>query len=321
VKKILIIRFSSIGDIVLTEPLIRGIKKQYPHSHITFLTKEMYLSLLEFNPQIDKIICIKRKAGEAIDELKNLSFDLVLDLHKNYRSTFIKLSLGYKSNNLFKANMAKWKMVRLKSKDEIEHITLRYIKTAEAIGIKYDGEGLNFYLNPDTNIHNFNLPHNYIALASGGKYKTKCMPPELIAKIIDKTNLPVVVLGGREEEFIGEDIRKHTNKIFINLINKCSLAQSALIIKNADKVIANDTGLMHISAAYKKRMVVIWGNTTPRFGFFPFYPDDSKSLYKNFDVDLSCKPCSKLGFEICPKKHFNCMMQQPVNDIANWLNE
>jgi ADP-heptose:LPS heptosyltransferase len=103
--------------------------------------------------------------------------------------------------------------------------------------------------------------------------------------------------------------------------NKCSLAQSALIIKNADKVIANDTGLMHISAAYKKRMVVIWGNTTPRFGFFPFYPDDSKSLYKNFDVDLSCKPCSKLGFEICPKKHFNCMMQQPVNDIANWLNE
>jgi ADP-heptose:LPS heptosyltransferase len=306
---------------VLTEPLIRAIKKQHPHSHITFLTKEIYKSLLEFNPNIDNIICIKKKAGEAIEELKNLSFDLVLDLHKNYRSLFIKLSLGYKSSTLFKGNMAKWKMVRLKSKDSIEHISFRYLKTAETLNIKYDGEGLNFYLNPNTSIKELNLPEKYIALACGGKYKTKCMPAELIASIIDKTKLSLVVLGGKEEEFIGEDIRKHTKKEFINLINRCSLSQSALIIKNAEKVIANDTGLMHISTAFKKKMAVIWGNTTPRFGFYPLYPDDSKNLYKDFDLDLDCKPCSKLGFDTCPKKHFNCMMQQPVNEIANWLNK
>lgn len=319
-KNILIIRFSSIGDIVLTEPLIRGIKAQHPHSKITFLTKEMYKSLLEFNPDIDEIITIKKKSGEAIEELKKHNFDLVLDLHKNYRSTFIKLSLGYKSSTLFKANMTKWKMVRLKTKESIEHICLRYIKTASGINVKYDGKGLNFHTNPNTSVSEFNLPEKYIALASGGKFKTKCMPPDLIARIIDGVNYPIVILGGREEEYITEEVRKHTKKDFVSLISKCSLMQSALIIKNAEKVIANDTGLMHISTAFKKKMAVIWGNTTTHFGFAPFYPDNSEYLYKNFEVSLNCRPCSKLGYQQCPKKHFNCMQQQPVNEIVNWLN-
>ncbi|MCC7050550.1 MAG: glycosyltransferase family 9 protein [Bacteroidia bacterium] len=318
-KNILIIRFSSIGDIVLTEPLIRCLKKKYPEIEITFLTKVGYKPLLENNSNITRIITINKKAGEALEELRKIDFDLILDLHKNYRSTFIKLSLGIKSVAFFKSNLKKWRMVRLKTNEEVKPVALRYIDAANSLNIEYDHLGVDFYLPPNINLQSFNLPEKYIVLVIGGKYKTKCMPPDLINKLIPLLNLPVVILGGKDELTISNEIILDNNKV-VNLTNQSNLLQSAAIIEKSQAVISNDTGLMHITSALKKPMAVVWGNTTPKLGFAPFYPNNQQHLVTNFEVEIACRPCSKLGFTQCPKQHFNCMNLQSPEKISAFIN-
>jgi len=318
-KNILLIRFSSIGDIVLTEALIRVLRKKYPEANLIYLTKAVYKPLLENNPAITKIITINKRAGEAVEELKNYSIDLILDLHKNYRSTFIKLVLGKPSYSVFKCNLKKWRMVNLKTNEFVSPVALRYIETAKKLELEYDGNGVNYYLPAQVDLTFFDLPKQYFVIAIGGKYKTKCMHPTLINAIINELKLPVVILGGNTEKEIALQIKSNTNYI-INLTDKTSIHQSAAIIKNSVAVISNDTGLMHIASAFKKPLAVVWGNTTPNLGFAPFYPDNQQTLFKNFEVALSCRPCSKIGYNKCPKKHFNCMNMQSPSAIAAFIN-
>jgi ADP-heptose:LPS heptosyltransferase len=99
-----------------------------------------------------------------------------------------------------------------------------------------------------------------------------------------------------------------------------NLNQSASLIRQAVAVLTNDTGLMHISAAFGKRMVSVWGNTIPAFGMYPYLPEKFKANSMIAEVkDLSCRPCSKLGFSECPEKHFNCMRLIDIDPIVDFL--
>lgn len=323
--KFLIIRFSSIGDIVLTSPVIRCLKQQVEDAEIHFLTKPTFASLMKYNPHVDKLLVLKPKLLDTIEEIKQEQYDYIIDLHKNLRTFIIKNKVSLLSFSFPKLNIQKWLLVNLKiNKMPDVHIVDRYFKAVELFDVKNDGRGLELFIPENEEVHINNLPtflHNgYVAIVVGAKHFTKQIPVKLLVKIIVLNKLPVILLGDKEDkEKANQIIVESDFKEIYNACGNYSILQSASLVKQAKVVLTPDTGLMHIAAAFNKKIVSVWGNTVPEFGMYPYLKND---LYSIFEVkDLPCRPCSKLGFEKCPKKHFNCMMKQDVVSIAKQIKD
>jgi len=327
--KILIIRFSSIGDIVLTSPVIRCIRKQLGGNvEIHYLTKDKFSSVIEANPHIDRIITMKEKLRDIIPELKNQNYDHIIDLHNSLRSAFVKLALRKPAHSFYKLNIQKWLLVNFKINYLPDvHIVDRYMQTAGFLDVEYDGKGLDYFYTKSDEIDIKELPENfqkgYVAFVIGGKHYTKKMPVEKIISICNKTDCPVFIMGGKEDGFDGNQIASVCGQNVFNGCGKYSLNQSASIIRQAKAIITHDTGLMHIAAAFRKPIVSIWGNTVPGFGMYPVFPVDTPAeISKIVEIkDLSCRPCSKIGYKKCPKKHFKCMKDINENDIVEFVRK
>jgi len=309
-KKVLIIRFSSIGDIVLTTPVIRCIKEQKPEIEIHYLTKKSFRGILENNPHISKVHSIEKDIKEVATDLKNENFDFVIDLHNNLRSFHAKKIIRKPSSSFKKLNFKKWLLVNFKiNKMPAMHVVDRYMKTILQLGIKNDFKGLDYFIpsKDEFDISTLPVSHSkgYIGFVIGAKHFTKQLPIEKISSICKKINQPIVLLGGKEDVERALIIEKEVGATVYNACGKYNLNQSASIIKQANKIITHDTGLMHIAAAFKKEIISVWGNTVPAFGFTPYLPD-AKSVMVEVS-NLSCRPCSKIGYHKCPKGHFKCM--------------
>lgn len=312
-KRILIIRFSSIGDIVLTTPVIRAIKQQIDGAEVHYLTKSKFQSILKANPYIDKIHTIEKNVNEFAGELKRQEFDFIVDLHKNLRTLHAKLLLRRPFQSFPKINFQKWLMVNLKiNRLPDMHIVDRYFKAAEPLGVVNDGQGLDYFIPGDEEVSYDDLPDmlsaEFVAIGIGGNHNTKLYPVEKVASLCRRIKQPVILMGGPQDFERAEAIRKGMDNIVFNGCDDFTINQSASVIKKASIVIANDTGIMHIAAALNKPLVSLWGNTIPEFGMYPYYPEESKARYRILEVkDLSCRPCSKIGYEKCPRGHFRCM--------------
>jgi len=317
-KKILIIRFSSIGDIVLTTPVIRCIKEQRPEIEIHYLTKKSFKGILENNPHITKVHAIEKEVSEVIVELKQEKFYFVLDLHNNLRSMQTKRLLGKFSSSFKKLNFKKWLLVNFKIDNmPTVHIVDRYLEAAKSLGIKNDHKGLDYFIPEKDEVNIVSLPlthqNGYIGFVIGAKHFTKKLPIEKIISICKKLAKPIVLLGGKEDFENAQAIENALGNNIYNACGKYNLNQSASLVKQAEKIISHDTGLMHIAAAFKKEIISVWGSTVPAFGFTP-YLADAKS--KMMEVkNLSCRPCSKIGYDACPKGHFKCMMEIDEREI------
>ncbi len=326
-KKILFIRFSSIGDIVLTTPLIRCLKTQLPHVEIHYLTKKKFETVLAANPYIDCLHTIDEKVAEVIPLLRKENFDQIIDLHKNFRSYGVRLQLLKPTSSFSKLNFKKWMLVHLKI-DRLPkiHIVDRYFKSLSKFSIKNDGEGLDYFIREDDQLSLTNLPEKYrngfIGVVIGGMHFTKILPSVKLIELIKKIEKPVILLGGPEDINRGEEIRMAVNGPVLNYCGKYSLNQSASLVSLAEKIVTNDTGLMHIAAAFNKEILSVWGNTIPDFGMYPYLPEKNPKKSHLFQVEgLSCRPCSKIGYNECPKSHFDCMNKQDVNKMAKILNQ
>lgn len=324
-KKILIVRFSSIGDIVLTTPVIRCIKQQIKDVELHYLTKRNFAPLLQANPFIDKIFSIEKNISEVKQQLNDENYDHIIDLHHNLRTFFLKSGLKRPSTSFNKLNIEKWLYVNLKiNKLNNSHVVDRYLKAATPLGIKYDGKGLDYFIPEKDQINisdYFNITEPYIAFVIGAKFFTKALPVEKIIAICRQIHLPVILIGGKEDATKAESILKEAGNCY-NACGKLSLNQSASVIQQSYKVIAHDTGFMHIATALGKPVVSIWGNTTPELGFAPFFADDKKHFSDIIEVKgLRCRPCSKLGYDKCPKGHFKCMKDIDVSAILNALDK
>ncbi len=322
--KFLIIRFSSIGDIVLTTPVVRCLKNQVEGAEIHYLTKTKFAGLLQHNPYIDKVWTFDNNLGELLQSIRETHIDYIIDLHHNLRTQRIKNRLRILSFSFNKLNYAKWLMVNFKvNKLPDVHIVDRYLDTVALFGVKNDGQGLDYF--PSHAAHELPedvstmLPREYIALVIGAQHYTKKLPTEKLAELVDNLDKPAVILGGPGDEIqAGEILSQSRQSNIVNLAGKISLDHSALIIKNAGVVITHDTGLMHIAAAYGKKVLSVWGNTIPGFGMYPYQAHPSSRI---FEVNgLSCRPCSKIGFQECPKKHFRCMRDQDMVAMARYAN-
>jgi heptosyltransferase-2 len=310
--KFLILRFSSIGDIILTTPVVRCLKQQYPDAEVHFVTKKSYKTLLVNNPYIDKIFVLENGLNALVNQLQSERYDYVIDLHNNLRTSIIKLRLGTKSFSFDKLNFSKWILVKFK-KDILPniHIVDRYMQTVAALGVKNDNQGLDYFIAPHEELPLDYLPEScrkgYAVYAIGGQHETKKLPLPKMVELCQTIHLPLVLIGGKEDVEQGEKLMqqclKQPHLPIINTCGKCNLNQSASLIKYADVIYTHDTGMMHVAAAFKKKIVSIWGNTVPAFGMYPYQTNfvvvENKALH--------CRPCSKIGYSKCPAGHFKCM--------------
>ncbi|MFW5767917.1 MAG: glycosyltransferase family 9 protein [Bacteroidota bacterium] len=317
--KYLIVRFSSIGDIVLTTPAIRCLKEQVEGAEVHYLTKPQYAHMVENNPHVDKVHVLKSSFRETLKELRAENFDYLIDLHRNLRTNRIKRRLKVLDFSFNKLNREKWLMVNFKrNKLPDKHIVDRYMETLSVFDVRYDGKGLDYFIPVDSHVDiHTALPEShrqgYLGFVIGGQHATKMLPAESIAEICKRSELPVVLLGGPEDTDRAEKISKACPKAF-NACGIFSLNQSASLVKQARLIITHDTGLMHIAAAFHKPVLSVWGNTIPEFGMYPFEAGENSQI---FEVkDLKCRPCSKIGYNKCPKRHFDCMMKQNLTGIA-----
>lgn len=324
--KVLVIRFSSIGDIVLTSPVLRCLKQQLPGAEMHFLTKGMFRGLVEHSPYVDRVHVLEDSLGAVIKELKKEKFDLVVDLHRNMRTLRVKLALGAKSKSFAKLNLEKWLLVNFK-KDKLPkvHIVDRYLKTVLHLGVKNDEQGLDLFIPPEGMVSMGSLPashrQGYIALCIGAGHFTKKLPRHRLIELANKLQGPLVIIGGPGDQTIGRAVADAVGQRAYNATGKYDLMGSASLICQATSVIAHDSGAMHVASAFKKNLVSLWGNTVPEFGMGPYIPQHPERAHISEVKGLDCRPCSKIGFDRCPRGHFRCMEQQDLDGIAALVNK
>ena len=314
-QKILILRFSSIGDIVLTTPVVRCLKKQL-NAEIHYFTKPSFKGILESNPYVDKVIALEDNLTKQLSELRKEGYDTIIDLHNNIRTLKIKRALKRPSFSFNKLNIQKWLLVKFHiNKMPNIHIVDRYMETTKHLGVKNDNEGLDYFIPTKDEVNTFEvLPlgfDTYAGFVIGGQHATKMLPEDKIAEVCGKITSKVILLGGPEDAEKGERIQEKIgiDKVF-NAAGKFNLNQSASLVDQAQFIITHDTGLMHIAAALKKKIYSVWGNTVPEFGMYPYLPAEGSI---QFEVKgLNCRPCSKIGHKECPKGHFKCMVNQEI---------
>ncbi|MEO6613023.1 MAG: glycosyltransferase family 9 protein [Chitinophagaceae bacterium] len=310
--KFLVIRFSSIGDIVLTTPVIRCLKKQVPDAEVHFLVKDKFRSVVEHNPYIDKLHVLAHSWELMIEELKTEDYDYIIDLHHNAKTLRVKKALKKKSFSFYKLNIQKYFLTAFKINILPKvHIVDRYLKTVSSFGVKNDGEGLDYFISKGEETKKEDIPAShsagYIACVIGAAHPTKRWPLNKWKAFCAELKHPVVLLGGPEDVQRGEEIAAIDKIKVYNACGKFSLNESADLVRRAKIVITHDTGLMHIAAAYKKPILSLWGNTVPAFGMYPYYGDAPVADMIFETKKLWCRPCSKIGYDKCPLGHFRCM--------------
>lgn len=321
--KILIIRFSSIGDVVLTTPVARCIKQQLG-AEVHFITKKSFQTVLENNANIDRIITIEKSIDEVVENLKTEHYDYVIDLHHNIRTLRLKKKLGVQSYSFPKKNIPKFLLTNFKiNRMPKVHVVDRYFEAVKHLGVKNDLLPCDFFLTADDEV---NLPEhgletkNFIAVSMGAQFATKQMPVELMVQVLEKVKTPIVLLGGPMDLERSIALSKALNREnLVDFCGKLSLRQSASMTKHAAVLLTGDTGLMHIASCFETPIVSVWGNTVPDFGMYTYAPSKPENFSIHEVNGLSCRPCSKIGYQSCPKKHFKCMRDQNPEKIANDL--
>ena len=314
--KILVVRFSSIGDIVLTSPVLRILKSQ-KNIEVHFLTKDEYTSILENNPYIDKIHVIKNSVAEVKDQLFKEKFDYIIDLHNNLRSQLLrslKVPIKRYSKSNFKKFLYMFFGINLLNN---KHVVDRYVDVLSFLNLKNDDKGLDYFL-PKGSLVDYDVKQKYITWCIGASKIQKQLSVSQIATIANKLDLPIILLGGKEQKEHGDKIIQISNKArILNFCGEVSINQSAYLIKHSQYLFTNDTGLMHIAAAFQKKIISFWGCTKPDLGFYP-YIEESKSLMivsKN-----SKRQCSKHGGS-CKFSDDGCVKMIDAEKILKRIKE
>jgi heptosyltransferase-2 len=333
-NKILIIRFSSIGDILLSTPFIRQVKNTFTDARIDFVVKEEFKVLLDNNPYLNTVYTYQKSQGikglwKLKKELEKCCYDYVFDLHNNFRSTFLRKALNVDNTNfIHKDKFIQILYVYLKVYlyKKVTSIPLRYLEVGNKYGVKDDKKGLELYWKSENEKKMISLlrkygihdNENYLCVAPGASFYTKRWPLEnftqLIKLIQEQYHYKIVVLGGDNEIDLGKYLSR--NNDIIDFTGKLDLSEVGIIISKSKSLISNDSGLMHIATAVKTPVLALFGSSVEEFGFFPY-----RSRHYVFQNHApSCRPCSHIGRKKCPKEHFKCMRDLSAEAALQKLN-
>jgi len=335
-EKALIIRLSSIGDVLLTTPMIRVFKKKFPGCRLDFVIKKQFLDLIAAHPAVNKIYSFDKAHGQSSlrqikNEIKAEKYDLIIDIHKNFRSLYLRTGVGAQSIATFKKYACKrWLLIKFKI-DLYKHIIpvfQRYIDSLHQFRILYDGQGLDIFLPADVvqKIENQwakrlqSENSLIIGIAPGASRTTKRwhVPGFIdVAKyVVHELGATVILFGDHQDRMITSQIETIFDNHIFNVAGELSLSETAAMMNFCDLVVTNDTGLMHLAVASKKKIVAIFGSTTEQLGFFPV----SKNAVIVQNNDVHCRPCSHVGKHRCPKKHFRCMNDIQSDQVIKAIN-
>ncbi|NTU59355.1 MAG: glycosyltransferase family 9 protein [Chlorobiaceae bacterium] len=318
IRYILVVRLSSIGDIVLTTPLLGELRRRFPHARIDYCTKAPFMPLLASNPALSSVC--------TPESIPSAAYDLVVDLQNNARSR--AMVKGLKAGRACRYRKRNWKkllLVRFKANlygQEYRSVVERY---GAALG------GLMGPVDAPCSLHPSADDHAFAAAAAGGgapvlaicfgaNHFTKRYPAQSFAAVIAaaaaRLPLRVILLGGKEDipeaEKIMAALPDSIRNQVCQMAGSATLMQSAALLAASDLVLCNDTGLMHMASAFGRKLFVIFGSSVREFGFLPW-----RTPYELFEVKgLDCRPCSHIGRSSCPKGHFRCMREIPAERIA-----
>jgi len=339
-RRVLIIRLSSIGDIVLTTPVLRTLHRKYPHLKIDYMIKEQFRGLVESHPAVDRVRTIDNDFGfrDLLALRKEIQssgqYDAIIDLHDNLRSRV----LTFRSNLPFvrydKQRFYRWLYVYWKVRTQAveKYITAKYFEAMAPYNIRDDEEGLDFYFPDDfvfstpelsTRVMEFHQSGVPVTVAPGAAWQTKEWLPgrfaRLMNRLISEKNATIALLGGPSEVQLGEEVLHSVvkpEKVY-NFIGQTSLVETAKILEGTRMHLANDSGLTHIATAFKKKVVVILGPTAMPIVFYPKYTDYEIVA----DTALRCRPCTHMGRKKCPLGHFRCMKNIQVDHVMQACNK
>ncbi|MCS6989197.1 MAG: glycosyltransferase family 9 protein [Chloroherpetonaceae bacterium] len=318
-NRILVIRLGSLGDVVLATPLLRALRTAFPDARIDALVKPAYAPILQGNPALSAIFTTETFASRS-------RYDAVIDLQNNLSSRRYR-RVGEKIFAYRKENWKKFLLVWFKINlcGDYRSVAERYALAAEPLGARLDGKGCEIFLS-EAEIR-FGLSHrthaSALAVCFGARHFTKRFPPERFATtlnlLLERTTLDVWLLGGGDDApFADEILRRIEKKERVkNFSGRLSLRESASMLAAADAALSNDTGLMHVAAAFQKPIVALFGSSVKEFGFLPY-----KTRFEVLEVaGLKCRPCSHIGRASCPRKHFKCMMDIPEARLVEAVEE
>jgi len=310
-------------------PLLRALRETFPAARITFLVKKQYAELLNGSPFIDEIILLDTKEGfrglrRIRQQLRTRHYDLYVDIHKNWRSLYIRLGLGARMTgtypkHIFRRTMLIW--FKLNLYRHIRPVYLRYFDSVRKLGIPYDGKGTEVFV-PQVNLdrvrgmlasHGFGNNQPLVIICPGATYFNKRWPAtgfvETAQFLIRERSAFVIIHGGKEDIGLCVDIASKAPGA-LSLAGMLSLADSAALLRMSTLVIANDSGLLHLAQSQKIPVIGIYGPTTREFGFYPIEQDSTV-----VETSLACRPCTSKGLDRCPKKHFRCMKDIPADRV------
>ena len=324
--KILVIRLSSIGDVVLTMPVVGWLKGEGRVAELHFLTKRQNAVLLSGLTEIDKVHCFDGSIEETVEELRKEQFDAVLDLHNNHRSKKVRRALGTKSYVYKKENAGK--MLYVTTKHDFmsgRHVVERYLEAAKSLcrvktavetkDCPYPVWHLSETVYPDR-CAEWTAGEPYAVVACGAQHATKRIPADKIAMLVEKATRKVVLVGDSKDRKRIEVARSTRRDAVLNLCGETSLLEMVAVVSKASVVVTSDSAVMHIASAFQRPVIAVWGATVPNFGFWAY----NTERY-DFEVEgLCCRPCSRMGTERCRKGHMDCMVRQDWDGIVKKMN-
>lgn len=333
-RKVLLIRLSSIGDIILSTPMLRAFKTAYPDAELHFLTREEFGDLLRHSPWIDRLITIETAGGRGELRALNLRlmaerYDAVFDLHNNFRSRVLRNGLSNRVHVIHKRSFRRLLLTRLhiNTMRNVPPVPERYIETARRYGLRPDGAPP--VLHPsDTareNARRILVERDVdpdspgIGLCVGAKHFTKRWPVERFEELAEQLHVRgahLLLLGGAEDRNTAAAILRRVPDRIVDLTGALSLMETAAAMTSCAVVVANDSGLMHMATAVGTPVVALFGSTVREFGFFP-----SHAPAEVIEISgLSCRPCTHIGRAACPRGHFSCLRDIPATRVLDAID-
>ena len=315
---ILILRLSSLGDVVLTTPLIQELRKRYPESRIDLVIAREYESLVSVLPGLNDVHIYSKKTGlrglrSLRRELLKERYDYVLDLHNVLRTRILRRALGKHTSVIDKRTLKRWLLVRFKYDllGSAPDVIGRYFETARDLSVLDERRG------PQLAVRHDRDPKR-IAIAPGARHWNKRWPAEYYSQLCEElldAGYNITFYGTLTEQALIEEIRKKLPAgNHRSLAGDIDLTEAAHSIGKCSVAITNDSGLMHVAEAVGTPVISLFGPTVKQFGFAP---RDPRSIVLEVE-GLYCRPCTAIGLDHCPEKHFRCMMEiEPERIIAS----
>ena len=314
IKRVLVIRFNSIGDLILCSPVIRQLNKS--GYEVDFLVKENYKYIVKDNPCISKLITYQGNFWECLKILRSRRYDHIIDLHNNLRSRLFTAALLKPVSRFQKKPLEDFLLTRFSNfRTQRKHVVFRFLETLkpliseipESPKLEYHGLG-------DLPV-GFELPDDYVAVSIASAFATKDIPEDHLLKVFNSLPHQFVLLGSMKDLPLADRlIAQASNANVFSAVSILNLHQTASVIEKASVLLTGDSGLMHMASALGTATVSVFGSTHPILGYTAFHkPEIQDSIIQN-NV-LNCRPCTKQGRNGCPKGHFKCMRDISVEEL------